>query len=175
MSRGALLRPDEVTLGRILASFGVRGEVRVYLYNRDTDLLAQGLDVDLVSPSGERQRRHLRIRPGAGKRILGQFAGVEDKDTAEALCEWEIRVEKSLLPDLDDGEYYHHELIGAEVETESGRHLGTVVEIHNAGGVDSWVVRGEGTECYVAAIKENVLQVTRGEKILVSDHVDEVL
>jgi len=118
--------------------------------------------------------RRLRIRPGAGKRILGRLEGIEEKDQADALSDWEIRVPKTRLPDLEEGEYYHHELIGTPVETKSGRSLGRIAEIHSAGGIDSWVIREGSTECYVAATRENLVEVQPGLKVVVADHVGEV-
>ena len=105
-------KPDpEVTLGRILASFGVRGEVRVFLHNRNSDLLGQEIPVILQSPSGERRSCKMRLRPGAGKRVLGSIPGVTDKASAEALKHLDIRYAKSLLPDLVEGEFYQGDCI----------------------------------------------------------------
>ena len=170
----APLRADEVTLGKVLTSFGIHGEVRIFLFNRESNLLAQEMEVELVSPSGERMLRSLRIRPGAGKRIIGRLEGVDEKDQADALSNWEIRIPKTRLPELEEGEYYHHELIGTPVETESGRSLGRIAEIHSAGEVDSWVIREGSSECFVAATKENISKVHRGQKVVVADHVGEV-
>ena len=170
----APLREDEVTLGRVLSSFGIKGEVRIFLFNRESDLLAQEMEVEIVSPSGERVLRSLRIRPGAGKRIIGRLEGIEEKDQADALSDWEIRVPKTRLPDLEEGEYYHHELIGTPVETKSGRSLGRITEIYSSGGIDSWVILEGSTECYVAATRENIVEVQRGLKVVVADHVGEV-
>ena len=63
---------DEVRLGRVNGVFGVRGEVRLFLHNRETELFeGVGCNVTLVSPEGERQERLLKSRSGAGKRVLG--------------------------------------------------------------------------------------------------------
>lgn len=166
---------SEIILGRILASFGVRGEVRIFLHNRNSDLLGQELQVVLQSPSGERRPCPMRMRPGAGKRVLGSIPGVHDKESADALKDWDIRYSKELLPDLVDGEFYHHELMGTPVETESGRQLGRLAEIYQAGGVDCWVVRDGQSEVYIAAIQENVFDVIPGKHIIVGDHVDQIL
>ena len=168
-------RRAEVTLGRIMAPFGVRGEVRVFLYNRETDFFKREREVVLASKTGERQPGLIRVRSGAGKRVIGRLDGISDRESAEALLDWEIRVDKSCLPRLEEGVFYHHELIGLPVETESGRSLGELSEVHTAGGVDSWVIRKGDLECYVAAIRDNVIQVRPGDRVIVAEHVGETV
>ena len=70
------IRPDEVRLGRVSGVFGVSGELRLFLHNRESELFAgDGAVVTLVSPSGNRESHRLRSRHGAGKRILGRIEG----------------------------------------------------------------------------------------------------
>ena len=165
------MQQEEVTLGRVLSSFGVRGELRLFLYNRDTDLFHTPIELDLVSPDGRRETRILRVRPGAGKRIIGRFEGIESKDDADGYEDWELRLPVAKLPALDEDVFYHHELIGMNVETKSGRHLGRIAEVHQAKGVDCWVIRDGAEECYLAATQENVLEVRKGDRVLVAEHV----
>jgi 16S rRNA processing protein RimM len=172
---GVTDQPNEVALGRVMSSFGVRGEVRVFLFNRETDFFSREREVTLVSKTGERRRVRIRMRSGSGKRVIGRLDGVDDKESADALHDWEIWVEKDCLPDLEEGAFYHHELLGLPVETESGRPLGALAEVHAAGGVDSWVIRSGTEECYVAALRENVIQVLPGDRIIVADHVGETV
>ena len=85
------IRPNEVRLGRVSGVFGVSGEVRLFLHNRDSDLfVGDGADVTLVSPAGERETHRLRSRRGAGKRILGRIVGVNSPDAARRYMDWEI-------------------------------------------------------------------------------------
>ena len=154
-----------------MASFGVRGEVRVFLYNPETDLFRKPIELDLVSPSGRRESRIVRIRPGAGKRIIGKFDGIESKETAERYKDWELRLAVTSLPALAEDVYYHHELIGLVVQTESGHRLGRIAEVHESSGVDCWVIRDGSTEHYCAAIRENIVEVRKGDCVVVADHV----
>jgi len=43
-------------------------------------------------------------------------------------------------PPLEDGEYYHHQLIGLHVVSEAGETIGTVTEILETGASDILVV-----------------------------------
>ena len=117
----AAIRKDEVRLGYVNGVFGLNGEVRLFLYNPKTDLFSgDGMDVTLVSLNGEREVRRLTSRSGAGKRVLGRLSGVGSPEEAGAYFEWEIVCADSALPRLAEGEYYHRDLIGLAVHTESG-------------------------------------------------------
>ncbi|MFT4979611.1 MAG: 16S rRNA processing protein RimM [Myxococcota bacterium] len=160
---------DEVILGRINGVFGIRGEVRLFLYNPLTDLLMGGADVVLRTEAGVRRKARLSSRPGAGKRVLGRIAGVTTPEAARALMGADIIYPKALLPELEEDTYYHHEIIGIPVETESGELLGTLQEIVTSGNVDLWVVRGHGTEAYIPAVGDEIVSVEPGVKIIVAD------
>ena len=125
-------REGEISLGRVSGVFGIRGEVRLFLHNRDSDLLAAGQDVTLLLPSGQRQAARLRTRSGAGKRVLGEIRGVTTPEAAQALMDAEILFPKAALPALEEDTYYHHQLLGLPVRTESGLELGKIAEIYAA-------------------------------------------
>lgn len=160
---------DEVILGRINGVFGIRGEVRLFLYNPTSDLLVGGADVVLRTDDGARRPVRLNSRPGAGKRILGQIQGVSTPEAARALMGADILYPKSALPDLEEDTYYHHELVGIPVRTESGEVLGTLREIVTSGDVDLWVVRGPAGEAYIPAVADEIVQVVPGVEIIVTD------
>lgn len=168
------IRPDEVRLGRVNGVFGVSGEVRLFLHNRETDLFAgAGAKVTLVSTEGERRELHLRSRQGAGKRVLGSIEGVASPEGARGYIGWEIVIAASELPSTEDGEYYQRDLIGLEVRTADGDVVGTLAEVMEGPVVDCWVVRGPEGEVMFPAIKEIVVDVDLKHGITIADHVQE--
>jgi 16S rRNA processing protein RimM len=67
-----------------------------------------------------------------------------------------------LLPTLDEGEYYHHQLIGLRVILdEDGSELGTVAKIIETGGAnDVFLVQSEdGDELLLPDIEPVVLNI----------------
>jgi 16S rRNA processing protein RimM len=167
-------RPDEIGLGYVSGVFGVRGELRLFLSNRDSDFLSPTpREVSLISPEGERRTVVLAARPGAGGRVLGRIDGVEDREGARALLGWEIVVPRAELPPTDEGEYYHFQLLGLEVVDDSGRRVGELAEIYD-GEVDIWVVRGPGGPHYLPALKERVrVELDRGRIVVLASDAGE--
>jgi 16S rRNA processing protein RimM len=170
-------RPDEVRFGTVTGLFGIRGEVRVYLYNPASTLLRKGFDVALVAPDGARRAARISTRSGAGKRILGRIDGISTPEAAETLVDWEICVPKAALPPTDEGEWYHHELLGLPVRTASGEVLGRLAEIHATGEMDVWVVRSATEEHFVPVLLDLIERVVPGVEIVLTDepadHLDE--
>ncbi len=60
---------------------------------------------------------------------------------------------------LEEGEYFHYQLIGMVVRTDDGEVLGEMQEIIETGSNDVYVVRGDGGEVLVPATSRVVLHV----------------
>jgi len=74
-------------------------------------------------------------------------------------------VSEEHLIDLDEDEYYYHEIIGCRVITDEGKELGTITEILTPGANDVWVVkRPGGKQALLPVIDEVILKVDVPEK-----------
>ena len=60
---------------------------------------------------------------------------------------------------LEEGEYFHYQLIGLQVRTEEGERLGELQEILETGSNDVYIVRGSGGELLIPAMAQVVLDV----------------
>jgi 16S rRNA processing protein RimM len=160
----------ELALGYVSGVFGYKGEMRLFLYNRETSIFGdRGIPVVLVDSDGCRSERHMRTRSGAGKRILSRVDGVRTEADARALVDLEIVIPKALLPTPDEGEYYHHQLIGLPVREESGRAIGVLEEVAEGQDVDTWVVRGPTGENLIPAVRDTIVSVIPDEEIVIVD------
>ena len=169
------IKPNEVRLGHINGVFGLKGEVRLYLYNPKTELFhGSGLRVVLVSPEGKRIEKQLQSRSGAGKRILGRLSGVDSPESASELAEWEIVCDEAALPTLGDSEYYHRDLIGLAVQTEHGEPMGRITEIIAGDQVDIWVAKLDGEEVMFAAVREVILSVDLHTGVTIADALEDL-
>ncbi len=168
-SSSSSLPPGEVVLGKVSGIFGVRGELRLMLNNRESPwLFERARQVTLRAPDGEERLVSLRARPGAGKRVLGKVEGLEDREQARALMEWQLVVPRSALPEPEPGAYYLHDLLGRPVSTSSGRALGRLAVVHQNTPIDLWEIAGEGVRYYLPIFEDTLLGVDeRG--ILVCD------
>jgi len=72
------------------------------------------------------------------------ITGVDDREDARQYCQLNIVVEKSQFPELEQGEYYWHQLEGLTVITCQGdTRLGVVDSLMETGANDVLVVKGD--------------------------------
>ncbi|NNG34594.1 ribosome maturation factor RimM [Nakamurella aerolata] len=119
----------EVLVGRIGRPHGIRGEVTVEVRTDDPQARFAAGSVLFTDPAAAGP---LRVE---GSRMSGQirlvaFAGVSDRDGAEALRGLRLLVDTDDLPQSQDpDEYYDHQLIGLTVRDRSGAVLGEITDV----------------------------------------------
>jgi 16S rRNA processing protein RimM len=98
------------------------------------------------------------------------LAGIVDRDAAQALRGLLVLASESALEPLDDDEFYWHQLVGCQVETETGEHVGTVREIWETGAHDVLVVRNEaGMQNLIPTARELTREIDLpGRRIVVA-------
>jgi 16S rRNA processing protein RimM len=122
-----------VCVARIGAAHGVRGAVKLWTFTEDP-LAVQGYG-PLMTKDGARQFEIAQLR-AAKDHLVATFKGIATRNDAERLNGIELYVPREKLPDTDDGEYYHTDLIGLAAVNAAGEPLGRVIAIHNFGAGD---------------------------------------
>jgi 16S rRNA processing protein RimM len=84
---------------------------------------------------GGTPRKITAIKP-ADKMPIARFEGIADRSAAEALRGTLVEIERAILPPLEEGEYYHADIIGLPCVDATGAEQGRVVAIENYGASD---------------------------------------
>ncbi|NOT11429.1 MAG: ribosome maturation factor RimM [Methylococcaceae bacterium] len=150
---------QQVTVGKVSGTFGIKGWVKVFSYtdprenilNYSPWLLKKGIESKTLEVlSGKLQ----------GKSIVAQLDGIADRDQAIALLGWDVLILKDQLPATRSGEYYWSDLIGLQVETLQGVTLGVVDSLLETGANDVLIVHGE---------RERAIPFIQGQTVLEID------
>lgn len=128
-----------VEIGRIAKAHGLRGEVGVKLHWSASEVLFSVDEVFVESDAGQRTLRVEACRP-TPKGVLLKLAGIDDRTAAEALRGASVSVPRALLPELEEGEFYLADLLGAKVIAPDGE-VGEVIEVRMDPSVDTAVIR----------------------------------
>lgn len=80
--------------------------------------------------------------------IIVKLKGVDDREAAQALANVEIGVDLSVFPELEEGDYYWHDLIGCSVVNLEGYTMGTVTEMMETGSNDVLVVKANTKDAF---------------------------
>ena len=120
-----------IALAAVAGAHGVRGEVRLKLFTDSVDNLLRHESVYIGGT--ERKLESVRSAPSGA---VARIAGVSDRSEAEALRGSLVEVDRSALPPLEEGEYYHADLIGLSCLDGEGREVGKIASIENYGAGD---------------------------------------
>jgi 16S rRNA processing protein RimM len=161
--------PSEwIAVGQIARAHGVKGEVSVVPLTEVDVRFEPGSRVF----AGERRDRELTVasaRPHHGRLIVA-FEGVGDRAEAEDMRGLYLFVPAASAPELPEGTYWAHQLVGCEVVTVGGRSLGRIREVVGAPAGDVWVADGDGGEVLLPALKEVVQRVDLdGRRVVVHE------
>ena len=128
--------PEEklVELGRVIRPHGVNGAFIVSAYTENPAAVLERPGLELCSPDG-RERRPAEGLAGrvASGRLVVKLPGLDGREEAAALKGWRLVLPRNLLPPLPDDEIYWADLLGLMVSTKSGRALGRVEGLMEAG------------------------------------------
>jgi 16S rRNA processing protein RimM len=136
-----------VNVGRITALFGIKGWVKVHSYTEPQENLFEYHPWWLKTAHGVKKVEIDEARPH-GDAFVAHIVGIDDRDVAALYTSVDIAVERELLAELDDGEYYWSQLEGLAVYTQfSGarERLGIVSKMLETGANDVFVVIADAT------------------------------
>jgi len=131
---------EELALGYVSAVHGVKGWVKIHSWTRPMEAILEYQPWLL----GE-DRKPVKIVDGRkqGKGLAVQLPGCEDREQARLLVGQQIHVLRENMPATSPDEYYWTDLVGLEVYTLSGEHLGKVEELMETGSNDVLVIKGQ--------------------------------
>lgn len=122
---------NRIALAAVAGAHGVKGEVRLKLFTDSVENLKRYATVFV----GGTERKLKSVRAGSPGAIA-RLSGVDDRSAAEALRGQLVEVDRSALPPLEEGEYYHADLIGLDCVDREGKPVGKVVGVENYGAGD---------------------------------------
>ena len=162
--------PESLIVGRILAPWGIRGEVKVevltdfperFAPQKVVYLNARPLEIESCRP----HKQHLVVK-------LATIDSVED---TEKLRGQDLTIPSSELSRLPEGQYYTFQLIGLKVLTTDGEHLGQIADIMTTASNDVYIVKGKHGEILIPAIEDVVKSIDLEEGKMVIEAIEGLL
>ena len=122
-----------ICVARIGAAHGVRGAVKLWTFTEDPFAVKDY--GPLMTKDGARQFEVTHVRE-ARDHLVATLKGIATREDAERLNGIELYIAREKLPETDDDEYYHADLIGLAAVNAANEPLGRVTAIHNFGAGD---------------------------------------
>lgn len=151
----------KIAVGKVLRPHGVKGEVKFVPFFDDIPEILEGTAVELAA---EGVVEPIIATPvnfrGSGRALIVKFSGFDDPETVRFLINRVALVERRLMPDLPEGNYYYEEIIGLPVFGEDGVKIGTLKDFFPAGEKDVWEIdTGGGGEILLPCLPETLVNV----------------
>ena len=124
------MSPKPVTLAAITGAHGVAGEVRLKLFGEGVAALSAHKRFN------DGALTLMKLRDDGKGGAIARFAESTTRADAERLRGTALTVPRDALPPLAEGEFYHADLLGLPVVTDTGEAVGTVLAIENFGATD---------------------------------------
>ena len=161
------MRDKPVTLAAITGAHGVTGEVRLKLFGEGVDALFAHRSFN----DGALTLKKLRDDGKGG--AIARFVEVTDRTAAEALRGSLLTVPRSSLPPLEDGEYYHADLIGLPAVTEDGAQIGAVIAVENFGAGDVLEIERPDKRRFMVPMRAEAVPAWTSSEVTISlDFID---
>ena len=133
-------------VGKLGSTYGIRGWLRIYSSTEQAESI---LIINLgFKIKGEWQPTELENWRHHNHEIIVKLKGVDDREAAQTLANVEIGVDLSVFPELEEGDYYWHDLIGCSVVNLEGYTMGTVTEMMETGSNDVLVVKANTKDAF---------------------------
>ena len=162
-----------IVLGRIAGPYGTRGWVKVDSSTRPPGNILRYAPWE-VGRDGCWSRVGVAEGDVQGRGVVARLEGCRDRDAAGGYRGCEIAVERSRLPEPEEGEFYWADLTGLRVFTVGGSDLGRIERMMETGANDVMVVRG-GVERLIPFLPGTVVRSVDpgGGTIVVDWHPDD--
>ncbi|MBM6618469.1 ribosome maturation factor RimM [Bacillus suaedaesalsae] len=147
-------------VGKIVNTHGIRGEVRVIsttdfaderYVKGNTLYIFKENNADPIEVKISAHRVHKNFD-------LLMFDGYTTVNDVEKFKGATLKVSEDQLGDLNEGEFYYHEIIGCVVYSEEGLEIGKVKEIISTGANDVWVLQRIGEKDVLIPYIEDVVK-----------------
>lgn len=152
-----------VTLAAIIGAHGVAGEVRLKLFGEGVAALKR------FRAFNDSALTLAKLRDDGKGGAIARFTEVADRTAAEKLRGTALTVPRSTLPPLEEGEYYHADLIGLPAVATTGEDLGRCVAVDNFGAGDVLEIERADGKRFMVPMREEAVPEWNAERLLIAD------
>jgi len=148
-----------IEIGQIVATHGLRGDVKVRLYSGGFEVLMTVDQVTLRLPAGDLLDLDIARQIKHKGQVLLRFKDHNSINEAEMFIRSKVLVAEDKLPELKDGELYWRQLKGLRVVDQVCGDIGLLNDIYTTAAHDIYVVEGRFGEVLIPAVKQFILDI----------------
>lgn len=147
--------PEYLVIGRLGRPHGVKGEILMQVHTDFPERIKKNYRVYIGQKYQPYLVRSCRL---SRKGLLIAFDALTDPEALNILTNEWVFVRVNDVPDLPEGEYYHHQMLGLRVEDDNGQLVGHVLQILETGGNDVLIVVTPKSDEVLIPVSPNIVR-----------------
>lgn len=157
---------NKIKIGKVIGTFGIKGELKVY---SESDFIEyrfrKGAKIFLVSQKNtfECYVSNFRFH---NKNLLIKINDINDINLVEKYIGYEIYVDASDEPELENDEYYIDDLVGIEAFDEKNNYIGIVEDFIEVPQGHIMEIKKDKNKILIPFVDEYILDIT-DDKIII--------
>lgn len=162
--------PVYLTIGRLGKPHGLDGGIVFYIITDFPERLQKGRKVFI---SEKKIPVHIQSVKPHPRGLVLLFKEYSDTSEVEQFKSQYVYVDANELPELPEGEYYHHQLIGLHVFDPQGSEIGILQDILETGANDVYLIKDQNAkEILIPALLELIKKIDIENKTMVITPLD---
>ena len=145
----------KIIIGKIGAAHGVRGDMKVYpltdfpdRFNTIKKAFIDDKEINIISTRYQNNFVVIKVK------------GVNSREEVARYTNKLLKINRSDVPPLNEGEYYSFDIIGLKVINQDDVVLGEIIEILKTGSNDVYITKTpEGKQLLIPALKKVVTEI----------------
>ncbi len=144
-----------ILIGEITTAHGIKGYVKVRGYVEDETLLEHASVCDQGG-----KKISIKLKNALKGDWVAEVKGITDRNAAELLRGTKLYIDRDIMPDTDDGEFYVEDLKDMKVVDKDGKEIGVILSVENFGASDLLDIKpASGPSFYLPFTDDTVLDV----------------
>ena len=160
-----------ICVGSLVKHHGLKGELKVFLYNEDSETLVKGLQIWIETDNNFTSYNLENVR-GSKNNLIIKFKNINSRDKSQFLVKKEIYVSRNDFPDLDEG-FYLNDIIGFKIINDNNQVYGYLKDVLVLTGNEILVVDCDGKEVLVPNVEEFVKLFDFNKKIIIVSNFEQ--
>lgn len=163
---------EKIQIATVLKPQGLNGELKCKLFNPNSEILKNVNEIYLEGKDVPSRVVSMRF---LGDFMYLKLGTITSREKADLLRGFGIYIDKSLIT-IPDDEFIISDIIGSEVQSENGEHIGILKDVQNYGATDIFVIEQYKREYMVPFVGDVIKKVLPKQKLIIvnKNNYDEV-
>jgi len=166
--------PEFILFGKLVKPHGIKGELKLFLYNKDSNILKQKINIWIERDDCLTSFELLSIRGNESKIV--KLEKINSRNDAKSISNKEFFISRNDFPNIESDNFYINDIIDFKVvENDSNKDLGYIYDIFSMPGGNVMGINCSEKEVLVPMVDEYIQFFDFEKKVVVLKNIKELI